>query len=56
MAHTSEAASLASRVAGAALFLASALFRFVSGSTLHVDGGGFAADGWHRGCDGDFEL
>jgi len=39
-------------VAGAALFLASDLSRFISGTTLHVDGGNHAAGGWRRGPDG----
>lgn len=43
-------------VAGAALFLASPLSAFVSGTTIHVDGGHHAAGGWHRGSGGDFEL
>ncbi len=33
-------------VAGAALFLASELSAFVTGTTVHVDGGTFAAGGW----------
>ena len=33
-------------VAGVALFLASDLSRFVTGTTVHVDGGTFAAGGW----------
>ena len=33
-------------VAGAALFLASDLSAFVTGTTVHVDGGTFAAGGW----------
>lgn len=34
--------------AAAVLFLASDLARFVTGTTLHVDGGTHAAGGWHR--------
>ncbi len=34
-------------VAGAALFLASDLSAFVTGSTVHVDGGTLAAGGWY---------
>ena len=33
-------------VAGAALFLASDLSRFITGTTIHVDGGTLAAGGW----------
>jgi len=43
-------------VAGAAVYLASDLSRFVTGTTLHVDGGTAAAAGWRRTADGDFEL
>lgn len=39
-------------VAGAAVFLATDLSRFVTGTTIHVDGGNFAAGGWHRRPDG----
>lgn len=42
-------------VAGAAIYLASDLSRFVTGTTLHVDGGNSAAAGWRRGDDGRFE-
>jgi NAD(P)-dependent dehydrogenase (short-subunit alcohol dehydrogenase family) len=39
-------------VAGAVLFLLSDLAAFVTGSTLHVDGGNWAAGGWRRGATG----
>ncbi|MFM8303837.1 MAG: SDR family NAD(P)-dependent oxidoreductase [Actinomycetota bacterium] len=39
-------------VAGAALYLASDLSRFVTGTTVHVDGGNTAAAGWIRAGDG----
>jgi 3-oxoacyl-[acyl-carrier protein] reductase len=41
-------------VAAAAVFLAGDLARFVTGATLHVDGGNAAAGGWHRLDDGTF--
>lgn len=40
-------------VANAAVFLASDLAAFITGSTIHVDGGTFAASGWRRSKDGD---
>jgi len=42
--------------AAAAVFLASDLSRFVTGSTLHVDGGTDAAGGWKRRSDGGYTL
>jgi NAD(P)-dependent dehydrogenase (short-subunit alcohol dehydrogenase family) len=39
-------------VAGAVIFLASDLARFVTGSTIHVDGGNLAAGGWRRTDEG----
>jgi NAD(P)-dependent dehydrogenase (short-subunit alcohol dehydrogenase family) len=41
-------------VAGAAIFLATNLSRFVTGTTIHVDGGNFAAGGWHRQPNGEW--
>jgi NAD(P)-dependent dehydrogenase (short-subunit alcohol dehydrogenase family) len=43
-------------VAGAALYLASPLSRFVTGATLCVDGGNHAAAGWRRRPDGGWET
>jgi 3-oxoacyl-[acyl-carrier protein] reductase len=42
----------AADVAGAALFLASSASRFVTGTTVHVDGGSDAARGWRRTEEG----
>ncbi|HEX5066239.1 MAG TPA: SDR family oxidoreductase [Myxococcota bacterium] len=42
-------------VANAALYLASPLAAFVTGTTLHVDGGNHAAGGWRRRADGTWE-
>jgi len=39
-------------VAGAAVYLAGTLSRFVTGTTLHVDGGTWASGGWRRLPDG----
>jgi NAD(P)-dependent dehydrogenase (short-subunit alcohol dehydrogenase family) len=41
-------------VAGAVVFLASDLSRFITGTTIHVDGGNWAAGGWGRGPDGSW--
>jgi NAD(P)-dependent dehydrogenase (short-subunit alcohol dehydrogenase family) len=41
-------------VAGAVIYLASSLSRFVTGTTIHVDGGNVAAGGWGRTADGSF--
>jgi 3-oxoacyl-[acyl-carrier protein] reductase len=44
-------------MAGAAVFLASALGSYVTGQTLHVDGGTAAASGWyHHPGDGHYVL
>ena len=42
----------ANDVAGPAVFLASGASRYVTGTTLHVDGGSNAARGWTRTPDG----
>jgi len=39
-------------IAGAAVYLASDLSRFVTGTTVHVDGGNTAAAGWIRAGEG----
>lgn len=41
-------------IAAAAVYLAGDLGRFVTGTTIHVDGGNLAAGGWHRADDGSF--
>lgn len=43
-------------VAGIAVFLASELSAFVTGTTVYVDGGGWAAGGWRRTEAGGFEV
>ncbi len=42
-------------VAAAVVFLACDMSRFVTGTTVHVDGGSHAASGWRRGPDGRFQ-
>ncbi len=39
-------------VAGAVIWLAGPMSSFVTGTTVHVDGGTLAASGWKRGVDG----
>jgi 3-oxoacyl-[acyl-carrier protein] reductase len=39
-------------IAGAVVYLASSASRFVTGTTIHVDGGSDAARGWRRTPDG----
>jgi NAD(P)-dependent dehydrogenase (short-subunit alcohol dehydrogenase family) len=41
-------------VAAAAVYLAGNMSRFVTGTTLHVDGGTSAAGGWRRLSDGNW--
>ncbi len=41
-------------VAAAIVYLAGDLSSFVTGTTLHVDGGNLAAAGWHRADDGSY--
>jgi NAD(P)-dependent dehydrogenase (short-subunit alcohol dehydrogenase family) len=41
--------------AGPVVFLARDLSRFVTGTTVHVDGGSHAASGWRRRGDGPYE-
>jgi NAD(P)-dependent dehydrogenase (short-subunit alcohol dehydrogenase family) len=40
--------------AGAAVYLAGNLGKWVTGTTLHVDGGAFASSGWVRQDDGTY--
>jgi len=40
--------------AAAAVFLAGAGSRFITGTTIHVDGGTWASGGWHRLSDGSW--
>jgi 3-oxoacyl-[acyl-carrier protein] reductase len=43
-------------VAAAVVYLAGDLSRFVTGSTIHVDGGNWASGGWSRQPDGTYRL
>jgi 3-oxoacyl-[acyl-carrier protein] reductase len=43
-------------VAGAVVWLAGSLSSFVTGTTIHVDGGNLAAGGWHRQDDGTYHT
>lgn len=45
-------AGKADDVAAAVIFLASEMAAFITGSTIHVDGGNLAASGWRRTPDG----
>lgn len=43
-------------IAGAAVFLASDMARYITGQTIHVDGGTHAAGGWYYRPDGTYSL
>ena len=43
-------------VAAAVIYLAGAMSEFVTGTTIHVDGGNLAAGGWHAQQDGGWST
>lgn len=43
-------------IAGAAVFLASDMAKYITGQTIHVDGGTHAAGGWYYRADGSYSL
>jgi len=54
--HPSMTEGRADDVAAAVVWLAGSMSRFVTGTTIHVDGGNSAAAGWTRRLDGSWSL